>query len=60
MYQSVGDSVVLGSTEENNLSNYGENKVDWDVLAKVVQCVSIKKQSPSLYPSHNQLLELLL
>lgn len=47
-YQAIDNSVVLSTTNKNNLSNNGQNEIDWDFVSKVVQCSSIKKKSSCL------------
>lgn len=49
-YQSIGDSVVLGTSQENNLGNNSENKVDGDWFSEVVQRASVEKKCSGLHP----------
>jgi len=48
-YQSIGNSVVLSTSQENNLSNNSNNKIDGDGLSEVVQRTPVKKKSSSLH-----------
>ena len=43
IYQAIGDSVVLSPSNKNNFSNDSQNKINRDVLSKVIQSVPVKE-----------------
>lgn len=46
--QSIGDPVVLGASDEDDLSDDGEDQVDRDAVAEVVEGVAVKEKGASL------------
>lgn len=50
-FQSVGDPVVLGASDEDDLGDDGEDQVDRDAVAEVVEGVAVKEQGAGLEPN---------
>ncbi|OIF79322.1 hypothetical protein A7M47_18025, partial [Acinetobacter baumannii] len=48
--QPVDDPVVLGAADEDDLGDDGDDQVDGDAVAEVVEGVPVQEQSPGLEP----------
>lgn len=47
-YQAIDNSVVLRSSNKDDLGNHSRRKIDGDISSEVVQRVAIKEKSTSL------------
>jgi hypothetical protein len=47
--QSVGDPVVLGAADEDDLRDHGHHQVDGDAVAEVVEGVAVQEQRAGLH-----------